>query len=113
MFVGIVLYSGTAVSETGEVSGKVLKLRQYQYLSNVGWDKESWFCLDSNANIGTCATSSSSPCSGKPLFVISKDASSAIFSTVLAARMSEKPLTVTVDDSFKYGPFCYARIIDI
>lgn len=105
------LISVNCISETGEVSGNVIKIVNHQYLDGIGWDNQIWFCLDSQSSVGSCPTSSS--CNNKAVFVISKDAAPSIFSTVLAAKLSNTQITVGVDDSKRLMGLCVARIISI
>lgn len=108
---GAFFTSGLAQAESGNLVGKVAKIRLHQYLNNAGWDKQIWFCLDTTATVGTCATTNA--CGGKTSLVISKDASPEIYSTVLAARLSNTEITVNVNDAHTFSGHCYARLIDL
>ncbi|MDC5820044.1 hypothetical protein [Vibrio europaeus] len=106
----LTLQSFDVLAATGAITGKVQKLRTHQYLTGSSWDGVTWFCLESNVTVGSCPTSS---CNGATKLVIARNAESDLFSLVLAARVSEKEITVHVDDSYKYLDACLARVIDL
>ncbi len=105
------LVSGDGICANGEISGKIKKLRTHQYLNNEGWDKKTWFCLDVNTTVGTCGIPSI--CDGNPIFVISEESHSEVFSIVLAAKMAKSRIKVQVNDSIKYEDYCMANWIEI
>ncbi|WP_394201677.1 hypothetical protein [Marinagarivorans algicola] len=109
----LVFLSGHVVADQYSISGKVKMVRLHQYLTNKGWDENIWFCLDSTEVKGSCGTTSH--CGGRMGLAINKKAQPQMYSTILAARVSQIPINVWVEDTFKvsFGTFCYARIVDI
>jgi hypothetical protein len=107
----MVFVSINSHAETGEVSRTVNKLVNHQYLDDSDWDNQKWFCLNDSKQIGSCSSSSS--CGGGTILMISKNADSSIFSTVLAAKMSNSTITVSVDDGHKILNHCVARTVTI
>lgn len=87
-------------------------IRLHQYLTNQGWDGHAWFCLDSTEVKGNCGTTSA--CGGSMGLAIDKNTHPEMYSTILAARVGQMPITVWVEDTFKINDstFCYARIVD-
>jgi len=93
------------------ISGKVEKLRLHQMLDNSHWDGQVWFCLDTTEVVSGCGVTSE--CGNKNSIMISKDAPKEVYSSVLAARLSNHPISVQLDDTHKFGDHCYARVIDL
>ena len=112
--VSVFLLSAMLIQTTwaaqGTVVGTVKKVRVHQYLSNTGWDKYSWFCLDSPEVIGTCGTNSL--CNYSMALTISKDAPPEMFSLVLSAQTNKTEVTVRVNDDYKLEGYCYARWVE-
>ena len=113
LVIASIVLMNNAFAAGGFVTGTVKKLRTHQYLTNTGWDKYAWFCLNVTTQIGACKTTPEEPCGGAMVVTISKDASKEIYSSVLAAQMSNTQISVYVDDSFAYEGYCYARILDV
>jgi len=90
------------------VSGTVEKIQLHQYETNSGWDEYIWFSLSSTEVVGSCGVTE-----GRMPLVISKDSRPELFSTVLAARLSGKELSVYVTDEQKFSGSCVARVIAI
>ena len=96
----------------GIITGKVKYLRTHQYLDNSAWDKNTWFCLSSLEQIGSCRISADH-CGDSTQLFISRDAHPEVFSMIIAAQLSKTPLRVGVNDEFKVNNMCVARWIDI
>ena len=109
----LIFISSHALADQYSISGKVKMVRLHQYLTNQGWDENIWFCLDSTEVKGSCGTASH--CGGRMGLAIDKEAQPEIYSTILAARISQTPITVWVLDTFKVpnSDMCYARIVDL
>jgi tRNA(Phe) wybutosine-synthesizing methylase Tyw3 len=109
----LVLFSSSVFATQYSVSGKVKMIRLHQYLTNQGWDENVWFCLDSTEVKGDCGTASH--CGGRMGLAIDKNTHPEMYSTILAARVSQIPIKVWVEDTFKINgsDLCYARIVDI
>lgn len=105
------IFSGSALTAYGEITGKVKKIRTHQYLNNQGWDGHVWFCLDNAKKVGSCSTTSA--CNNHTALVVSKDAAPSVMSILLAAKMAKSDITVYLDDSNKLLGSCVARLIDI
>lgn len=108
----LLVMSAQSFAALYSVSGKVKMIRLHQYLTDQSWDNHIWFCLDSTEVKGTCGTTSD--CGGRMGLAVDKGAQPELYSTILAARISQVPVKVWVEDTFKIpvGTFCYAKIVD-
>jgi|GEM_PF-5671700 len=113
VFFNLIICANAVFSAQYSIYGKVKMVRLHQYLSGKGWDENIWFCLDSKEVKGSCGTTSA--CNGGMGLAIDKKAQPELYSTILAARISQTPIKVWVIDDFKMrdSSFCYARIVDL